>query len=62
MARRVRFARDFDYRVKQNVIVAYKRGQEIMIPDAHAAAAEAVGAIKGEAPGARGKPKGKGQK
>ena len=45
MARRVLFLRDFDMRVKTSkglAIIAYRKGMEKLVPEAHAQAALAV--------------------
>ena len=39
MSKRVRFTADFDFSPKTNVIVAYKAGMEVSVPDPHAEAA-----------------------
>lgn len=42
MSKRVRFTKDFDYPVKRGVVVAYKVGMEMSVPDPHADAAVAA--------------------
>lgn len=44
MATRYRFDRDYDHPVRPSVDIAYKAGQEVIIPDAHAVAADQAGA------------------
>lgn len=42
MSKRVRFTKDFDFPVKRGVVVAYKAGMEVSVPDPHADAAIAA--------------------
>jgi hypothetical protein len=44
MAQRIRFTRDFDYRVKPTVTIAYKAGMELLAPEGAAKAALEAGA------------------
>lgn len=46
MAQKVKFAKDYDYRAGPRIEVAYKKGQEVLIPDAHYEAAKAAGVLE----------------
>lgn len=46
MAQRVKFTKDFDYRVSHSVEKAYKKGYEGLVPEAHYEAAKAAGAVE----------------
>ncbi|NBJ13334.1 hypothetical protein [Microvirga arsenatis] len=49
MAQKAKFAKDYDYRVSFGKEVAYKKGFEGLIPEAHYEAAKAAGVLEGEA-------------
>jgi hypothetical protein len=49
MAQKVKFTKDFDHRANARVEIAYKRGQEVLIPEAHYEAAKAAGAVEAPA-------------
>jgi len=42
----VRFTKDYDHPVRYGVDVAYKKGMELGIPEAHYEAAKAKGAVE----------------
>jgi len=46
MAQKVKFIKDFDYRAGPRVEIAYKKGTEKLIPEAHYEAAKAAGVIE----------------
>ncbi|WP_262027144.1 hypothetical protein [Microvirga sp. Mcv34] len=50
MAQKVRFIRDYTFRISNSVEKAYRRGYEGLIPDAHYEAAKAAGALEEPAP------------
>lgn len=53
MAQKVKFTKDWNYRAGPRIEVAYKKGQEKLIPEAHYEAAKAAGVIEGGAPDAK---------
>ncbi|MDB5733344.1 MAG: hypothetical protein JWQ03_3239 [Variovorax sp.] len=46
MAQRLRFTRNFDFRVKPTVTIAYKAGMDLLVPDGAAKAALQAGAAE----------------
>lgn len=60
MAQKVKFAKDYTYPVSFGKEVAYKKGYEGLIPEAHYEAAKEAGVLDQTAPAAKSETKAKG--